>query len=201
MAALQEPVEVVAFVSALLVLLLNVQEALQQAIGIHVLQSDEPEALGTVDSCHETLVDMNLAAAVSLHCFRLLNSQFLLSEDLGFWVKPRSMAWFTRFVIEQYEDERWVQHFRMTKSAVFRLSEMLAPHISRQNTRYRLAIPVVVRVACTLFKLAQGASLTIFSELFAVGTSTVSSILHSTVRAVNVVLRDQISWPTGEQLL
>jgi hypothetical protein len=74
MAALQEPVEVVACVSTLLVLLLNVQEALQQAVGIHVLQSDEAEALGTVDSCHETLVDMNLAAAVSLYYFRLLNS-------------------------------------------------------------------------------------------------------------------------------
>jgi hypothetical protein len=67
-------------------------------------------------------------------------------------MKPRSTAWFTRFVIEQYEDERWVQHFRMTKSTVFRLSQLLAPHISRQSTWYRLAIPVVVQVACTLSK-------------------------------------------------
>jgi hypothetical protein len=58
-----------------------------------------------------------------------------------------------------------------------------------------------VRISCTLFKLAQGASLTIFLELFAIGVSTVSNILHDTVRAINVVLRDQISWPTGQQLV
>jgi hypothetical protein len=34
-----------------------------------------------------------------------------------------------------------------------------------------------------------------------VGTSTVSSILQSTIQAINVVLRDQILWPTGQQLL
>jgi hypothetical protein len=78
---------------------------------------------------------------------------------------------------------------------------MLSPHIRRHNTKYRLAIPVIVRVCCTLFKLVQGSSLTICSELFTLGTSTISSIIHDTVRALNVVLRDQISWPTGQHLL
>jgi hypothetical protein len=201
MAPLHEPVQLVAFVSALLVLLLHVQDALQQALGFAGLDAEEADALGKIETCEETMVDLNLAVAASLHCYRIMNTQFVLPDDLDFWVKPRSTAWFTRFVIEQYDDGRWVQHFRMTKSAVFRLSEMLAPHIRRQNTRYRVAIPVVVRVACTLFKLAQGASLTICSELFAVGTSTVSGILYDTVRAINVVLRDQIAWPTGQQLL
>jgi hypothetical protein len=135
-----------------------------------------------------------------MNCFRILNSQFLEFGDFGFWVKPRSTAWFSRLVIDQFDDERWVQHFRMTKAAVMGLLEMLAPHIRRQNTKDRLAIPVIIRVYCTLFKLAQGASLTICYELFAVGTSTVSSILHDTVHAINVVLCDQISWPIGHQL-
>jgi hypothetical protein len=200
MAPLPDPVEVVAFVSALLVLLLHIQDALQQAVGFPMLNAEEPEALETIHECHDTLQALNAFAAASLHCFRLLNSQFLLVEDFGFWVKPRSTAWFTRFVIEQYDDDRWVQHFRMTKSAVFRLADMLSPHIRRRNTPYRLAIPTVVRLSCTLFKLAQGASLTICSELFAVGSSIVSSIVHDTVRAINIVLRDQIAWPRGTQL-
>jgi hypothetical protein len=61
-------------------------------------------------------------------------------------------VWFTRFVINQYDDDRWVQYFWMTKSDVFRLSKMLVPHIHRHNTQYKLAIPVVVHAACTLFK-------------------------------------------------
>jgi hypothetical protein len=78
---------------------------------------------------------------------------------------------------------------------------MLGLYIRRQNTKYRLAIPMIVRVCCTLFKLAQGATFIICLELFAVGTSTVSNILHDTIRVLNVVFRDQISWPTGQQLL
>jgi hypothetical protein len=54
---------------------------------------------------------------------------------------------------------------------MFRLADMLAPHIRRHNIRYRLAIPIVVRVYCTLFKLAQGASLAICSELFVLSIS------------------------------
>jgi hypothetical protein len=84
---------------------------------------------------------------------------------------------------------------------MFRLADMLAPHIRRHNIRYRLAIPIVVRVYCTLFKLAQGASLAICSELFVLSISIVSSIIHNIVRVINVVLRDQIAWPTGQQLV
>jgi hypothetical protein len=196
-----DPVKVIAFVSTLLAVLLNIEEALQQAVGLHIVPPEDPESFGTIDSCHGTLQVLNLAAASSLHYYRLLNSHILYSEDFGFWVKPRSMAWFTRFVMDQFDDDRWVQHFRMTKGAVMTLSEMLAPHIRWQNTKYRLAIPVIVRICCTLFKLAQGASLTICSELFAVGTSIVSTILYDTVRALNVVLRDEIAWPTGQQLV
>jgi hypothetical protein len=43
--------------------------------------------------------------------------------------------------------------------------------------------------------------LTICSKLFVVGTNTVLSIVHDTVHAINVVLRDQIAWPTGLQLV
>jgi hypothetical protein len=180
---LLDPVEVVAFVSALLVLLLHIQDALQQAVGFPVLNMQEYEALETIHECHDMLQALNASATASLHCF---------------WL--RSTAWFTRFVIEQYVDDRWVQHFRMTKSVVFKLADMLSPHIRRRNTPYRLAIPIVVRLSCTLFKLAQGASLTICSELFAVGTSTTSSIVHDTICAINIVLRDQIAWPCGAQL-
>jgi hypothetical protein len=34
-------------------------------------------------------------------------------------------------------------------------------------------------------------------ELFAVGTSTVSGILHDTVCAINIIFRDQIVWLSG----
>ena len=51
--------------------------------------------------------------------------------------------------------------FRMTKPAVLSLSKVLRPHVSQENTKYRLAIPVLIRVACALFKLAHGANLAV----------------------------------------
>jgi hypothetical protein len=154
MAPLHEPGDVIALVSTLLVLLLNVEDALLQSIRVPVLVAEDPEVLGTIQECHDTLQDLSVAVVAILYYFRVFNSYFLFSEDLGFWVKPRSTAWFTCFVIDQYDDARWVQHFRMCKSSVFRLSEMQGPYIQKQNTRYRLAILVVVRLCCTLFKLA-----------------------------------------------
>lgn len=77
---------------------------------------------------------------------------------------------------------------------------MLAPLVRKQDTKYRLVIPVSVRVACSLFKLSHGVSLLICSELFAVGRSTVSIMLRGVVNAVNIVLRSEMSWPRGDRL-
>ena len=70
----------------------------------------------------------------------------------------------------------------------------------RKDTKYHVAIPVVIRLGCTLFKLTHGASLLICSEMFAIGKSTVCSILRDVVHAVNDTLRHNISWPTGDRL-
>ena len=52
-----------------------------------------------------------------------------------------------------------------------------------------------------MFKLAQGASLLICSEMFVVGTSTVSKLLRETMHAINDVLRHEIAWPVGVKFL
>ena len=73
--------------------------------------------------------------------------------------------------------------------------------MQKQDTKYWLAIPVVVRIACTLFKLTHGTSLFICIEMFVVGKSTVSVILRDTIKAINNVLRHEISWPMGHKIL
>jgi hypothetical protein len=201
MVPLEDLADIIAFVSALLLLQLHVQEMLQQALQLHAEREEDLDVIVYVRECEENVQNMNLVAAVTLHCFRNLNLQFLFADDFGFWVKPRSTTWFSRFVIDQFDDDRWVQHFRMIEATVFRLADMLSPHIRKQNTRYRLSIPVIVRVACTLFKLAQDATFIICSEFFAVGVSTVSGMLYDTVRAINIVFCQEISWPSGQRLV
>jgi hypothetical protein len=58
-------------------------------------------------------------------------------------VKPRSTTWFSHFLLEQYDDQGWVQMFRMTKPAVSILADLLRPHIKKQDTKYRLVVLVL----------------------------------------------------------
>lgn len=142
--------------------------------------------------------NMDAITSSALQQWRIWNTLALIDEDLGFWVKPRSTAWFTRFMMHEYGDSRWIQLFRMTKRALLALAQHLAPAIRKKDTRYRAAVPVIVRLACTLFKLSHGATLLICSELFAVGRSTVSIMLRQVVHAINVGLKNEIRWPFGE---
>ena len=97
-----------------------------------VLEAGEP--------LFDPLADMRIA----LQNFRLCTSINLFTDDLGFWVKPRSTTWFSRFLLTEYDNTRWVQMFRMTKPAVFALTDLLRPIVQRKDTKYRLAIPVVI---------------------------------------------------------
>jgi hypothetical protein len=192
MALFENDAEILAFSSALLLLLLNSQNAL----GLCLQAESDDDAVGSPYSVtlsgQNSCAEAERIAAAALYNFRVCNVFTLLDEDLGFWVKPRSTTWFSRFLLSQYGQERWIQMFRMTKPAVFALSDLLKPHIQKQDTKYRLAIPVLVRLAVTLFKLTHGTSLFVCSEMFAVGKSTCSSILRDTVRAINVCLRHEI---------
>jgi hypothetical protein len=157
----------------------------------------------------EMQVDQNLVrkttqlliSTAALFDYRLSCSLLHLSDELRWWVKPRSMAWFSYFLVRQYDRQRSIQHFRMSKESVFDLCSALKPYIERRDTRYRCAIPVEIRVIAALYKLAQVVNILTCSEMFAIGCSIVGRAIRKVVNAVNIVFRSQISWPQGEQLL
>ena len=136
----------------------------------------------------------------SIQNFQFCSAVNMFDEEITYWVRPRSTTWFSRFLIEQYDSSRWLSMFRMTKDAVFALAQMLEPHVQKKDTNYRLAVPVLVRVCCALFKLTHGANYTICSEMFAIGRSTVSKILREVVQAINECCRDEIKWPCIDKL-
>lgn len=193
-----DPQNVACFLPSLVLLLQNVVDSMFRPED--TIPPDEGDASGEIGQVHDTLINMNSIIASVLHDFRIVHATSLLDQELGWWVMPRSTSWFSRFVLQEYDDSWWLENFRMTKASVFSLTNLLRRHIERQDTHYRLAIPPIVRVACTLFKLCQGASLLLCSEFFAIGTSTTSGIIRDVVKAVNDELRGEISWPTGNKL-
>jgi len=88
----------------------------------------------------------------------------------------------------------------MTKVSIFSLLDLLKPHVEKKNTKYRLAFPMLVRVACALFKFTHGVNFTICSEMFAIGRSTMSKFLQDAMAAINDTLKNKISWPIGNRL-
>lgn len=193
-----DPRNVAFFLPSLVLLLQNVVDTMFRPG--EDIPPDEGDGAVHVPQVHETLVNMNSIVASVLHDFRVAHAVTLLEQELGWWVLPRSTSWFSRFVLQEYDDNRWLENFRMTKASVFSLTNLLRPHIEKQNTMYRMAIPPIVRVSCTLFKLCQGSSLLLCSEFFAIGVSTASGIIRDVVKAINDTLRHEISWPTGNRL-
>jgi hypothetical protein len=160
----------------------------------------EDQFAAVVGTLMAPIHDAHSVLSAGLNHYRFCTLYPMFDEEVGFWVRPRSTTWFSRFLLEQYDDHRWIQMFRMSKRSIMALSDLLKPHVQRHDTRYRIAIPVLIRVACTLFKLAHAASLLICSEMFAIGRSTVSILLREVVNAINDTMRHEITWPSGERL-
>jgi hypothetical protein len=122
------------FLPAVVVLLKNVADSMVDCEEL-VMASDDDDAARALLSCatkvHSALVDMNTILTSVLHDFRMAHARCILDEELGFWVLPRSMAWFSQFMLHEYSDERWVSNFRFTKDSVFRLAAVLAPQCER----------------------------------------------------------------------
>jgi hypothetical protein len=99
-----------------------------------------------------------------------------------------------------YDDSRWIEIFYMDKAVVAEMCYWLRASIVKQNMKYRMAVPVEVRVCCCLYKLVYGTSFLSCSEKFAIGRSTVSLVIHKVVQAINSIYRDAIRWPHGAEM-
>jgi len=97
----------------------------------------------------------------------------------------------------EYDNQWWIQNFKMSKRMLFNIVNKLKPLITKKDTKYRFAIPIEIRVACVIHKLFHGSNMLTCNELFAIGTSIVGLVIHEVVRVVNIMFKSLISWPMG----
>jgi hypothetical protein len=83
---------------------------------------------------HDRLEDISTITSSVLYNFRLGKIFVVFYKDLGWWVKPRSTTWFYKFLIEQYDNDQWLENFYLTKASVFSLDDLLQPLIEKKNT-------------------------------------------------------------------
>lgn len=83
----------------------------------------------------------------------------------------------------------------MTKLNLLWIVNQMRLVLLKYDTHYQKTIPIDIQVLCAIYKLAHGANFLVCNELFAIGKSTVSKVLHEFVIAMNFVFKKLIASP------
>ncbi|XP_068608239.1 uncharacterized protein [Brachionichthys hirsutus] len=84
----------------------------------------------------------------------------------------------------EFQPSDWLDRFRMSQETFLYLCEKLRPRLARQDTSFRLALPVEKRVAVALWRLASNVEYRTISSLFGVGKSTVCRCVRDMCHAI-----------------
>ncbi|KYO19571.1 hypothetical protein Y1Q_0007497 [Alligator mississippiensis] len=76
------------------------------------------------------------------------------------------------YVHHTWDDDQWLEAFRMTWATFWHLLEQLCLHLEQQDTNMWPPLPVDTRLAIALVKLAMPTSLCYVGHLFSVGKAT-----------------------------
>ncbi|KAM3849816.1 uncharacterized protein ACN63O_020435 [Diretmus argenteus] len=89
----------------------------------------------------------------------------------------------------------------MRRGTFMHLCDLLRPSLTRNNTHYRQPVPVEMRVAITLWRLATNLEFRSLSHLFGVGRSTACMITQEVIMAINNTMsKNFIKPPSGAEL-
>ncbi|KAF7237348.1 Protein ANTAGONIST OF LIKE HETEROCHROMATIN PROTEIN 1, partial [Varanus komodoensis] len=109
------------------------------------------------------------------------------------WVSPTtSRNWWENFVQADSGDEKWIEHFRMSRGTLFEIADMLRPQLERQKTTMREAISVEKRVAIAVWWLSNLECYREVATQFGVGRSTVGEIVLEVCFAIKHRLAHRI---------
>ena len=106
------------------------------------------------------------------------------------WAQPRCHAWW-QHVCDNWTERDWLLNFRMRRTTFHILCDSLHPKLTRQDTTYRQAVPVELRVAICLWRLATNLELRSLSHLFGVGLSSACMFTQQVVAAINDTLKPE----------
>ncbi|XP_026225062.1 protein ANTAGONIST OF LIKE HETEROCHROMATIN PROTEIN 1-like [Anabas testudineus] len=129
-------------------------------------------------------------AMILLNCEMLISRRYYRRSIRSIWTYPRSSSWWP-YICNTWTDKEWLINFRMRRSSFNLLCDTLRPWLTHQNTQYRQAVPVEVRTAICIWRLATNLEFRSISHLFGVGLSTCCTITQEVVTAINVVMKPQ----------
>lgn len=117
------------------------------------------------------------------------------------WTTTPRSDWWERVVMTEFQPSDWLDKFRMSRETFFYLCDKLRPRLARQDTSFRLALPVEKRVAVALWRLASNVEYRTISSLFGVGKSTVCRCVRDMCHAIVALLSSIYLRPPSDQEL
>ncbi|GAA6099856.1 protein ALP1-like [Tachysurus ichikawai] len=133
-------------------------------------------------------------------CTRLLHVHGHVERRVWSRERPNGEAFWSN-VLANFDDEQWVDHFRMSRRTFELLLELVEVKLRRKSTRWRKALEPRRRLAIVLWWYATPSEYRTISCLFGVGLSTVCTLVRQVTSALNTVtLTHFISLPQGEIL-
>lgn len=106
-----------------------------------------------------------------------------------FWVRPgRTSQWWDNFEAGIVVDSEWKENFRMSRSSLVDLADMLRPYITGTPTVMRSPVGVLKKVACTLYYLSDEGRLRKTANSFGLSRTSVSRIVRQVCEAITLHL-------------
>ena len=114
------------------------------------------------------------------------------------WVLEGPQFWFEQMVLNQYTDNIWREHFRISRETFQFLCHLVGPHLVRQDTNMRRAIPAEKRIAVALWRPATGDSYRTTGLVFGVGRCTALKLKDEFCAALLINAKEFIKFPKRE---
>ncbi|XP_062391518.1 uncharacterized protein LOC134079454 [Sardina pilchardus] len=118
----------------------------------------------------------------------------------GCWMKVRSRDWWDRVVLQEFTDEDWKANFRMSRQSFAKLCDLMKEVMKPDDNPVRQPVPLNMRVAIVLYKLASCAEYRVVANQFGVHKSTVLKFVTLFCKGmVTSVMHQLIRTPTLEE--
>ena len=104
-------------------------------------------------------------------------------------------------IYPDWEQNCYLQHFRMSKDTFWYLCQTYGKYFKKTTTQLRRPLVPTKRIAIVLHWLAQASSFSELAALYAIGKSTVATIVHEGVTILRErLVPEVILFPTGQEL-
>uniref|UniRef100_A0A8C3IME0 DDE Tnp4 domain-containing protein n=1 Tax=Chrysemys picta bellii TaxID=8478 RepID=A0A8C3IME0_CHRPI len=133
--------------------------------------------------------DIDLARCSSYDMRLLVTfTEVLTTVERCFWARETSTEWWDHIVMHIWDDEQWLQNFRVRKATFMGLCDELVPALRCKDPRIRAALPLEKSMAIALWKLDTPDCYQLLANQFAMGKLIVGLVLTDVCRAINHIL-------------